>query len=220
MAACSFLQRKAISTSIAVFAFGLGVAHAGQIVAGVTGLTSPVSTVDFSELSLAANTVLTTQYAGFGVSFSPNVYYDAETTFFPNEVSNFTDATEPGFINPVVISFTSPQTSAAFQIVADDTPYLFQAFSGGTGGTLVDSFTSTVAGDASLYYGFTNETFDTIEITQEGDGGGPYWDLSNIELSNAAISGVPEASSMLLVGPALAGLWIASRRRSARSRAN
>jgi hypothetical protein len=219
MAAFSFLQRKAISTSIVLFTFGLGVAHAGQIVAGVTGLTSPLSTVDFTELSLAANTPVTTQYASYGVSFSPNVYYNAETSYFPNEVSNYTDATEPAFIEPVVISFTSPQTSAAFQIVADDTPYLIQAFSGGTGGTLVDSFTSTIAGSI-LYYGFTNETFDTIEITQEGEGGGPYWDLSNIELSNAAISGVPEASSMLLVGPALAGLWIASRRRSARSRAN
>jgi len=219
MSAFSSLRRKAITGSIILFAFGLGVAHAGQIVAGVTGLTSPVSTVDFTELSLAANTTVTTQYASYGVSFSPNVYYNAETQYFSNEVSNFTDPTEPEFVDPVIISFTSPQTSAAFQMVADDTPYLFQAFSGGTSGTLVDSFSSEVTGTIA-YYGFTNETFDTIEISQGDSGGGPYWDLSNIELSNAAISGVPEASSMLLVGPVLAGLWIASRRRSARSRAN
>jgi len=195
----------------------LSTARAGSIDASAVGLVSPASTINFSEIALPANTVLTTQYSSQGISFSPNVYYDAEIGYgFTNDISNFTDATEPAFINPVVFSFSSSQTGVAFQMVADGTPYMFQAFLGGTGGTLVDSFTDSGIGSAtSLFFGFSNETFNTIVITQEGTGGGPYWDLSNIELSNAAITSVPEPSSFLLVAPALAGLWLALRRRAA-----
>jgi PEP-CTERM motif len=208
----------ALFTFVLVFAFGLGTARAGHIDASATGLASPASTITFGEIALAPNTVLTNQYSGLGVSFSPNVYYDAEISFgFSNDISNFTHPTEPAFINPVVFSFSSAQTSAAFQMVADSTPYTFQAYLGGTGGTLVDSFTdpSIQSVTPALFYGFTNETFDTIVITQEGAGGGPFWDLSNIQLSNAAVtSSVPEPSTFLLLGPALAGLLLASRRRN------
>jgi hypothetical protein len=207
----------ALVTSILVFAVGLGTACAGQIDGSATGLASPASTIDFTEIALAPDTVLTTQYSGLGVSFSPNVYYDAEIAFgFTADISNFTDATEPAFINPVAFSFSSPQTGVAFQMAADSTPYLFQAYLGGTGGTLVDSFTDTNVQSVTppLFYGFSNETFDTIVITQEGAGSGPFWDLSNIQLSNAPITSTPEPSTFLLLGPALAGLLLASRRRN------
>jgi hypothetical protein len=209
-----------LAVSMLVFAFGLGVARAGQIDASATGLASPAETIDFSEIALAPNTVLTTQYSSLGISFSPNVYYDAEVSFgFTNDISNFTYATEPAFVDPVVFSFSSPQTSAAFQMVADDTPYTIEAFLGGTGGTLVDSFVDPSIGGNTpgLFYGFTGETFDTIEISQAGTGGGPYWDLGNIELSNAPIAtDAPEPGSLLLLGPALAGLWLACRGRVVR----
>jgi len=209
----------ALFAFILVCACGLGIARAGQIDGSATGLASPTSTIDFTEIALAPNTVLTTQYSGLGVSFSPNVYFDAEVAFgFAGDVSNFTDATEPAFVNPVVMSFSSPQTGAAFQMVADSTPYLFQAYLGGAGGTLVDSFTdpNIQAVTPPLFYGFTGETFDTIVITQEGAGSGPFWDLSNIQLSNASVTtSTPEPSTFLLLGPALAGLLLASRRRKA-----
>jgi hypothetical protein len=203
---------------IVVLAFGSVAAHAGQIDASAVGLASPAETITFAEIALPADTVLTNQYASLGVTFSPNAYYNGEIdTPFVNDVANFTDPTEPAFINPVVISFSTPQTAADFQMEADGTPYFFSAFLGGTGGTLVDSFTDPSVGGA-LFYGFFGETFDTIQISQAGTGGGPYWVLDNIELGTA--SSAPEPGSMLLIVPALAGLWLVWRRRSGRPLTN
>lgn len=210
----SHRKPAALATFIMVFAFGLGVARAGIIDGSVTGLTSPAETISFGEIILPVNTSVTTQYSGLGVSFSPNVYYDPQAYgSFVNDVGNFTFPSEPAYIDPVVMSFSTPQTGVAFQMTADSTPYLFQAFLGGTGGTLVDSFTDANIGDI-LFYGFSNETFDTIKISEAGAGGGPYWLIDNIQLGTG--TAVPEPSSILLMGPAMAGLWLARRGRFAR----
>src|SRR5580658_5885562 len=154
-----FSTGTALLSLLTVFVFGPGAARAGQIIDGATGLASPAATINFAEISLPANTSLTTQYYSAGVTFAPNMYYDADTTYFTNSVANFTFATQPAYINPVVISFDSPQTSVAMDLVGTSDLFLFQAFLGGTGGTLVDSFSAPIQ-QTPGFYGFTNETFD------------------------------------------------------------
>lgn len=182
---------------------GLGIARGDVINGSTTGLASPATTITFGEIPLATNAVVTNQYAGLGVTFSPNVYYNPEGwPPWANNVGNFTFPTEPSYVNPVTLMYSSTQSAAAFQMAADGSPYLFQAF---LGGTLVDSFTNPdITGNGSLYYGFSNESFDSLVLTYQGGGGGPYWLMSNLELSNSNV--IPEPSSLLLLGTGLAGL--------------
>lgn len=181
-------------------------AIADSFSASPTGVASPTQTIDFSEIVLAQNSVVTNQYAGLGITFSPNVYYDPQTGFgLPaNDIGNFTFLTEPGFVNPVTFTFSTPLTSAAFAMVADSTPYLFQA---SLNGTVVDSFVATVGESGpDYYYGFTNDDFNQITITQQGAGSGPYWLASNIEFGSPASSATPEPSSLLLMATGFACL--------------
>jgi hypothetical protein len=185
-------------------------AKADDIIASSTGLTSPVQTLTFDEIVLPMNTSLTTQYSGLGISFTPNVYYSPQTTFGNvqgNDIGNFTFNPD-GPVNPVSFVFSGPINGAAFSFDADSTPYLFQAF---LGGVLVDSFTATVGVSTSDYYGFNNITFDTIVITQEGAGGGPFWVADNIQFGSAVST--PEPASIALLGFGLFGLAAAKLRR-------
>lgn len=178
-------------------------ARADDIIASSTGLTSPVQTLTFDEIILPMNTSVTNQYAGLGVTFSPNVFYSPQTTFGNvqgNDIGNFT-FTGGGPISPVTFNFTSPLTGAAFSFDADGTPYLFQAF---LGGTLVDSFTATVGVSTNDFYGFNNITFDSIVITDEGSGGGPFWVADNIQFGSTAAT--PEPGTFALLGLGALGL--------------
>jgi|SRR5579859_5464161 len=182
-----------------------GNANADQIIASSTGLASPTQTLTFDEVILPMNTVVTTQYSGLGVSFSPNVYYSPQTNFGNvqgNDIGNFT-FTGNGPIDPVTFSFGSALNGAAFSFDADATPYLFQAL---LGGSVVDSFTATVgAGTTSDYYGFSNESFDSIMITRTAAGGGPFWVADNLQFGSGAAA-TPEPGTMLLLGVGVLGL--------------
>ena len=184
--------------------FGAGPCVArGDIINGSTiGLASPGSTITFGEIVLPMNTAITTQYAGLGVSFSPRVFYNPQPwPQWVNNVGNFTF--QPRYVDPVTLMFSSTQTGAAFQLATDDSPYLFQAF---LGGSPVDSFSVPLVSDVgNLYYGFANESFDSVAITYEGGGGGPFWLMGNLELSNNNAV-VPEPPGLLLLGTGLAGL--------------
>lgn len=184
-------------------------ARANTINGAPSGLASPAETIDFSEIPLAPNSPVTNQYAAFGITFSPNVYYNPQggTAFgLPaNDVGNFTFPTEPAFVNPVTIDFSTMQNGAALMMAANDTPYMFVALDGGVP---VDAFIANSVGVPGLFYGFSGEAFNQIEILQAGPGGGPYWLASNIQLSNApAVATTPEpASTLLFVGVGLAML--------------
>jgi hypothetical protein len=173
-------------------ALGTSAARANitEIFASPTGIASPVQTITFDEIVLPANSLVTNQYSGLGVTFS-GIYYDPQTGFGNvqgNDIGNFTFATQPAFQNPVTLTFSTPVTAAALSFDADGTPYLFQAF---LGGTQVDSFVDTVGVSSSDYYGFQNEVFNQIVITQDGAGGGSDWVADNIQTSAAA---TPEPS--------------------------
>jgi hypothetical protein len=201
------MKMKMYSVAFLALASALAItpaAIADSFSASPTGIPSPTQTIDFSEIALAQNAVVTNQYAGLGITFSPNVYYDPETGFGSiqaNDIGNFS-STGLGPVNPVTFTFSTPLTAAAFSFDADFTPYLFQAL---LNGTVVDSFVATVGDTSPDYYGFTNDDFNQITITQDGAGGGPYWLASNIEFGSDA-SVIPEPSSIYLLGSGLACL--------------
>ena len=105
----------------------------------------------------------------------------------------------------------APVSAADFQMAADGTSYLFQAFLGGTGGTLVASFTDPDVAypTPALFYGFSNITFDTIKISLTAPAADEtYWLIGNIQSDP-----VPEPTSLLLLGTGLAGIGLAAWRR-------
>jgi len=186
--------------------------RADAINGSATGLASPTQTITFGEIALPANTMVTTQYSGLGVSFAPNGYYDPQIGYgLTNDIGNFTFATEPAFVNPFTMLFSTPQTAVDFQMAGDGTSFLFQAF---LGGSLVDSFTSAVGVPSPLlFYGFDNDDFNSIKITQTGASEGPYWLIGNVQFGVAAVATAPEPSSILLLGIGIVGLGFNVRRR-------
>ena len=186
--------------------------RADAINGSATGLASPTQTITFGEIALPVNTMVTTQYSGLGVSFSPNGYYDPQIGYgLTNDIGNFTFTTQPAFVNPFTMLFSTPQTAVDFQMAGDGNPFLFQAY---LGGSLVDSFTSTVGFPSPLlYYGFGNDDFNSIKITQAGAGSGPYWLIGNVQFGVPAVATAPEPSSILLLGIGIVGLGFNVRRR-------
>jgi hypothetical protein len=204
---------KKIGTIALLAVLALGVAATGaradDIIASATGLASPAQTLTFDEIVLPMNTSVTNQYAGLGVSFSPDVFYSPQTNFGNvqgNDIGNFSFA-GGGPLNPVTFVFSSALTGAAFSFDADGTPYLFEAL---LGGSLVDSFTATVAVSTNDYYGFNNIAFDSIRITNLSSvtgcsTGGQCWVADNLQFGSTATA-TPEPGSMALLGFGILGM--------------
>lgn len=178
-----------------------------------TGIASPALTITFSELALTANTVVTNQYASFGVTFSPNVFQNPQAVSgphvdaTPNSLSNFSfvpDQSIPQFS----ILFNVDQTAAAFAMITNTGTSTFEAY---LNGVLVESFsTTTFSSNINNFYGFTGITFDEIRVSVGGSNQRGIFD--NLQLGTTSTSAVPEPATVALLGAGLAALRYRRRR--------
>jgi len=180
--------------------------QAAPISASGTGLASPAYTITFSEVTLAQYTPVTNQFAAYGASFGPNIFYDPQLGYFPTPaLGNFPCG---DYCAPFSIYFTVPQTAAAFQFITNAGT---SAFTAKRLGVDVETFSSPTD-PTILYYGFTGITFDEIYVSPGGYNNAMLMD--NLQLGSAAI---PEPSSLSFL--ALGGLafWWLRRQDVARS---
>jgi PEP-CTERM motif len=167
-----------------------------------TGLASPASTITFSEVVLPGGTPLTTQYSAFGVIFSPGFTYDPQPGFFSTaSIGNFQPITDP-----VSIFFNSAVNAAAFQFITN--PGDSTTFTALLNGSALASFT-TPTDLSQLWFGFSNLTFNQIEINVTTNVNGAFL-LDNLQSTPAA---VPEPASVLLLGAGILAISGASARK-------
>jgi hypothetical protein len=178
--------------------FSVGVAPliGGIIVGDPTGLASPAVTITFTEFGIPDGTVVTNQYSSLGVILSSGMYQAT------GAVVNFGIG---GVTSPFSIYFTSPQTSAAVNLVTNSGTSSFSAL---LGGALVDSFSASTG--AQAYYGFTGESFDQIQITPGG-----FNNMGVVVNVQLGAEPVPEPSTYALLGCGLLGLLAFRRKQTA-----
>jgi hypothetical protein len=178
---------------------------AGEINSDASGLASPAYTITFDEYSIVQGTPITNQYASLGASFSSGIYFDPQPGFFPtHSLGNFGEA--EGETTPIFIYFTTPQTDAALQFITNPGTSTFTAL---LGGNVVDSFSASTS-TSLLYYGFTGELFDTIQIDVGGENNATLFD--NLQLGETGT--IPEPATCTLIGVGLAALAFVRRRRA------
>jgi hypothetical protein len=201
--------------ALAVLAVSGGTAEAVPIISSRTGLVAPFTTIDFSEVAVPDNTPLTSQFAGFGVSFS-GLFYNACPTAcvvtppsgVKPDIGNFPAAIGEGLVASSTLSFAAAVHGAAFQWAATRASYTFSAY---LGTTLVDSFTVAVDTNAINgtsgwgYYGFDGIALDRLVVE-----GGAAFLIDNLESG----SPVPEPTTLLLLGSGV--IAVMRRRRLAR----
>jgi hypothetical protein len=137
------------------------------------GLSDSHSTITFGLQDYPDGTPITNQYQNQGIVFSPNVFYFSNNggsivpptppVFVGAVVTNFIP--NDGTVGSVVISFTQPQTEAAFAVGTQSgrTTY-FEAF---LGTNLVDSSGATNADSVSNdFYSFLFLVFATGQLDE------------------------------------------------------
>jgi hypothetical protein len=127
--------------------------------------------------------------------------FNVQPVFFPTASLGSFSCTSGGGGNNT-ISFGQDVTAAAVALQSNTEAMTFTAL---LDGVFVESFTTTTTlsvlpslSHASDFYGFTGIVFDELSIA---NGSGIY-QIDNLQFSNA----VPEPSSVMLVGLALAAL--------------
>jgi hypothetical protein len=210
---------KQYLAGLAIGVFSIAGAPSAQatIIQNTVGLSDPHSTITFDEHVLPGYTPVTTQYSDQGVTFNGalySVYGPIASGGVPNidgqYLSNFDPSGWGGSRFPIVMSFATPQTEAAFAYTGGAGTTTISAY---LGSSLVETYSIASRND---YLGFQNITFDAISVYTEWGGWG-WVDavfVDNIQLPTASPSSVPEPSIMLLLGIGLAGLVGARRRKS------
>ena len=185
-------------------------APATPIIDGSFAVFSGAETVvDFDEVPLTPFQTVTTEFAAFGITFAPNVWFE-NTRFFPNfdgaSLANFRSTAAPGGplppINPITVSFASTMTDFAAYFAANsgDTITLTAML----GAAVVETFSFTdTACCAGHVLGFEDILFDSVVITGSG-----LFIMDEFHYENVV---EPANSVLLLAG--LSGLALAGRRR-------
>ena len=175
-----------------------------DVVINNTGITDPAQTLTFSELSFKTGTPITNQFSGFGVTFSPSMFYNVQPLFFPTESLASFDL--QGTQNNISIFFSQDVTGAALALQSNPEDTTFTALNNGV---VVESFTIftelSVLPDeshASDFYGFENIVFDELRIENASQ---------IFQIDNLQSTFVPGPFSGALLG--LAALCSTCRRR-------
>ena len=179
------------------------IASASPIV-NATGLSSPTATVTFEEIVLGADTALTSQYSGLGVTFSGLQYDTQSCAGFPG----FGGSHCAGNLgtNPFSVFFNSVQTAAAIGFATNPNTTTVSAY---LSGGLVESFSQATSFDVAgtAFLGFSGISFDEIRFSVSGDGAAV---LDNIQMGTS--NAVPEPSTFALAALALGALCLGRRR--------
>jgi hypothetical protein len=170
------------------------------------GLAAPAYTVTFDEAVVADGTLVTSEFAAWGVTLSPGLRYNSQgPAAFPGITGNYVGNNGPCCINPFSIMFGGGITAAAFGVATNPATSIFEArYLGG----LVESFSAATSFDGSTnyYFGFTGITFDEIRVTVGGDG--------MMLIDNVQLGVVPEPATYALMLAGIAGLGLFARRRA------
>lgn len=160
-----------------------------------TGLASAEVSITFDEIILPSSTVLSDEYAGLGVTFSPGLLYNPGTANMSDSILGL-DGRRLANFYPVTsifsIYFVDPVEEAVVGILAPDIT-TFTAFHKGIE---VETFQNSRLPQAQGFYGFTGITFDEIRVDAHSrvDEGRAL--LDNIQFTTARP--IPEPSGVML----------------------
>ncbi len=171
-------------------------------VQNTTGLAGATNTITFSELTLAAGTTITNQYAADGASFSAFAVFRPQDGFYGTDyIGNFGGQ---GTANPFEIVFTHAVSGAAFDFISNSGTTQFEAL---LSGSVVGTFSAATSTSVGNFYGFDGVSFDTIRVTSPGNGA---MEMDNLEFRTA----VPEPGSIALMAIGLAAIALRARRKA------
>jgi hypothetical protein len=150
------------------------------------GLEGPESTITFDEVDIADTAEVTNEFAGFGVTFEPNLFLRVGDHPDWQNIEGPNLRTGDPEVNPFSIKFGNALTSAAFVAIAQPpTPTTITAK---RNGVEVESFETTVSIDnPDNYFGFEDITFDEIEVEYTA---ATRMRIDNLQLGEAAASGI------------------------------
>lgn len=160
-----------------------------------TGLASAEVSITFDEIILPRSTVLSDEYAGLGVTFSPGLLYNPGTANMSDSILGL-DGRRLANFYPVTsifsIYFVDPVEEAVIGILAPDIT-TFTAFHEGIE---IETFQNSRRPQAQGFYGFTGITFDEIRVDAHSrvDEGRALVD--NIQFTSARP--IPEPSGLTL----------------------
>jgi hypothetical protein len=168
-----------------------------------TGINGATSIITFSEVNLQRWDIVTNEYASYGATFSPFAVFRPQDGYYPTDyIGNF-NGHSGATASPLVISFSTAVTGAAFDYVSNPGTSLFEAL---LNGNVVESFSAQTSETIGTYYGFDGITFDSIRVTAPGN--------HAFEIDNLQLRAVPEPATILLMGAGLFGV-LSRKRRSA-----